>query len=413
MWMLPAGGVHDKNEVRAERIASDAILAASEFRKILYGKDSQNQVLIGAALDVNSAGGDSALQFFISRTGNTNNLEKVSTVVCEDQPKKEVWQRGCIIRCELPLKLPLYYAPNNPKGIEDAYARAIEDVERKFRDPQATYIIEPQPSLGGPQSVILHGTDLDLPASLPTNAFLIEDAQESIAKSLTCSYFLSDSKDVASFTSLEKNADKIVVSVMFNRSRSNSEPAAPIAEYYPAMGEAQFLAVNHKLEVLSYAKKDLLLTSMVSKLLIPGLVDQLHALKNKFLADVSVQQPQLQPYHFMPTGFLHPITVVYELSYGETEIKQVEARRTLHRRLGLPLDRPLLRIANAINFSTVMDKSNSKGSSLLKDVHLGIPNSGVSGGHISLIQGSYEYYHYLQDGFDDSIHIPAGCKRAF
>lgn len=30
-------------------------------------------------------------------------------------------------------------------------------------------------------------------------------------------------------------------------------------------------------------------------------------------------------------------------------------------------------------------------------------NCAVSGGHVSLIQGSYEYYHYLQDGFDDSV----------
>ncbi|XP_047981927.1 probable Ufm1-specific protease [Salvia hispanica] len=109
----------------------------------------------------------------------------------------------------------------------------------------------------------------------------------------------------------------------------------------------------------------------------------------------------------MPPGFLHPITVMYELSYGETEMKQVEARRSLHLRLGLPFDRPLLRIANAINLSPIQDstrgKSNPKvGSSLLKDVHHGIPSSGVSGGHVSLIQGSYEYYHYLQDGFDDS-----------
>ena len=27
----------------------------------------------------------------------------------------------------------------------------------------------------------------------------------------------------------------------------------------------------------------------------------------------------------------------------------------------------------------------------------------VSGGSMSLVQGSYEYYHYLQDGFNDSV----------
>lgn len=31
---------------------------------------------------------------------------------------------------------------------------------------------------------------------------------------------------------------------------------------------------------------------------------------------------QLCPYHFNPPGVLHPITVIYELSYGETEMKQ-------------------------------------------------------------------------------------------
>lgn len=73
------------------------------------------------------------------------------------------------------------------------------------------------------------------------------------------------------------------------------------------------------------------------------------------------------------------------------------------------------------------------GPSLLRDVHTGIPSSGgesclvfflhfflcytfigrkinsyphaVSGGSVSLIQGSYEYYHYMHDGFDDSVII--------
>lgn len=27
----------------------------------------------------------------------------------------------------------------------------------------------------------------------------------------------------------------------------------------------------------------------------------------------------------------------------------------------------------------------------------------VPGGIVSLVQGSYEYYHYLQDGFNDSV----------
>ncbi|KAK4350612.1 hypothetical protein RND71_029925 [Anisodus tanguticus] len=112
----------------------------------------------------------------------------------------------------------------------------------------------------------------------------------------------------------------------------------------------------------------------------------------------------LHPYHFLPPGILHPVTVLYELSYGETELKQVETRRSLHLRLGLPFDRPLLRISNAIDFVGKKNSSSlvQKGSSFLKDVHLAIPSSGVSGGVASLVQGSYEYYHYLHEGLDDS-----------
>jgi len=33
---------------------------------------------------------------------------------------------------------------------------------------------------------------------------------------------------------------------------------------------------------------------------------------------------------------------------------------------------------------------------LLRDVHLGLPPPGVKGGSVSLVQGAYEYYHYMQ-----------------
>lgn len=408
--MIGAFIVHEKNDVKVEKVAGDTISAVRDFRKAHYGNDSEDQVLIGAVLDLNNGSSEHDLQFFISRAANSYKLEEVSSIVYEDQPVKEVWEKGCIVRCELPLNLPLYYASDNPKAAEGAYEQAITAVERKLRDPQIAYIIEAQNnhSSGRPEPVILHGFELDLPAEeFPPNAIILETEEESFAKSLACSYFFSETMDIASFNSVEENADKILVSIMFNRSKSNSQPAAPIAEFFPALGEAKLLVVNHKLEVFTYCTKDLLLKEMVSKLIIPGLVDQLHSLKKKILPDLLTQQLQLRSYHFMPPGFLHPITVIYELSYGETEMKQVEARKSLHLRLGLPFDRPLLRTANAINLSSIKDSSTDKsntrgGSSLLKDVHHGIPSSGVSGGHVSLIQGSYEYYHYLHDGFDDS-----------
>ncbi|KAG6408840.1 hypothetical protein SASPL_131865 [Salvia splendens] len=155
----------------------------------------------------------------------------------------------------------------------EPYAQAITAAERKLRDPQVAYIIETQdrPSSGGPQPVILHGFELDPAAEdLPenaVNAVILESDEDSFAKS--------------------------------------------------PLGEAKLLVDNHKLEVLSYCTKDLRLTDIISKLIIPGLVDQLHSLKSKILPDLLTQQLQLRSYHFMPPGFLHPITVIRAQLWGD------------------------------------------------------------------------------------------------
>ncbi|XP_031281120.1 probable Ufm1-specific protease, partial [Pistacia vera] len=239
-----------------------------------------------------------------------------------------------------------------------------------------------------------------------SGAYIVGEAAEDLdRKDLSCAHFCLKSKSAPTIFSAE-SADIIQVSVLHNRSEKSPISTAPIAEFYPASEDARLLVVDFKLEVLCYAAKSLPLMDAISMLVFPGLVDQLNSMTKAVMPCLLTQHPQLRPFHFSLPGLLHPITVVYELNYGETEMKQADVRKSLHLRLGLPFDRPLMRIANALDLSITKDGSRSnslrKGSSLLKDVHIGIPSSGVSGGLVSLIQGSYEYYHYLQDGFDDS-----------
>ncbi|KAG5582470.1 hypothetical protein H5410_053097 [Solanum commersonii] len=124
----------------------------------------------------------------------------------------------------------------------------------------------------------------------------------------------------------------------------------------------------------SSTSKDLSLAYGISKLVIPALVDQLHSMRKVNIPDLLKRHPE------------------------------TETRRSLHLRLGLPFDRPLLRISNAIDIVGKKHSSSlvQKGSSFLKGVHLTIPSSGISGGVASLVQGSYQYYHYLHEGLDDS-----------
>lgn len=66
---------------------------------------------------------------------------------------------------------------------------------------------------------------------------------------------------------------------------------------------------------------------------------------------------------------------------------------------GLPGDRPLLRLANALPLAPPAAEEGGDSLSAtgrLSDVHVGLPPSGVAGGSVHLISGSYDYHHYMQ-----------------
>lgn len=99
-----------------DRNSGEAIKASGELRKILSGNGNGgslgNRDLIGAVVDSNT--GD--IRFRLLRSENKNGFDHVTSVVYEDRPEKYMWERGCILRCEVPIKLPLYYPVNRPKG---------------------------------------------------------------------------------------------------------------------------------------------------------------------------------------------------------------------------------------------------------------------------------------------------------
>ncbi|KAL4634249.1 hypothetical protein ACB092_04G186400 [Castanea dentata] len=358
----------------SESKVREAIDAARRLRKLLSngGGDLENKEMIGAYVDLNSK---TDIRFFMSKSASSTSIEPVNSVVYEDKPEKFVWETGCLLRCEVPIRFPVYFPVNNPIDAEKIYWRATEAVAAKLKDPQVVYMVETirKTSAEGPKPLILRGAELDFQTDVSNIKLLGKDAQGSDPKCIPCAHFCLKSKpDLQKFSA--ENADTIQVSVLLNNSEKSLKSIAPVAEYVPALEEARLLF--------------------------------LYSMKNLILPNLLTEHPQLRPYHFNPPGVLHPITVIYELNYGETEMKQVEIRKSLHLRLGLPFDRPLLRIANVLDLSTTNFGGRSdlirKGSTFLKDVHIGIPSSGVSGGSMSLVQGSYEYYHYLQDGFNDS-----------
>ncbi|XP_021908845.1 probable Ufm1-specific protease [Carica papaya] len=369
-----------------ERSAVDAIDAARKLKRLLSGGSiSDNEEVIGAVADSDTGN----VHFSVSRTESSSKLEPVTCVVYDDNPEKYIWETGCLLRCELPIQLPFYFQPNKPSDVEKMYLHATDAVVAKLKEPHVAFMFETlsKASAGVPPHLIVHGSELNSNTDLSSIKLVGDTAQDSYGEALTCGHFcFKNTSPPAVFSS--ENADIIQVGVLLNRSKKPLKSTAPVAEYFSALEEARLLVVDFTLEVLCYAATSLELRHAAAKLVIPALVDQLNLMKKATLPNLLAEHPQLRAYHFSPSSLLHPVTIVYELSHGEAEMKQVDIRNCFTK----------ARIA-LIN---PMSNSIWRGSPLLKDVHNAIPNSVVSGGVVSLIQGSYEYYHYLQDGFDDS-----------
>ncbi|KAI3847477.1 hypothetical protein MKX03_011747 [Papaver bracteatum] len=384
--------------------SSKAIEIVKKFRKYFSsgGDRQRNFDIIGGSTDLTTG----ETKFYAAKSENVTKIEACD-VVYEENPEKYIWDKGCLLKCELGIKLPIYVPVNKPSDAKEMFTSAIDKAAAKLRDRNVVYMVEGTQETTEPisQSIIVRGVDLDFETDLPAVQHSENVIEESDSKALPCSYFCLTNKPILLLSATE-SADIVQISVLLNRSGNSHNSAAPVAEYFPAPEQVEVLVVAFNIEVLCYAAKSLPVAYAISKLIMPALVDQLTAMKKILMPNLLTQYPELCPYHFYPPGMLYPITAIYELNYGETEMKQVEIRRALHSRLGLPLDRPLLRIVNALDVSTdnITAGSNSTKnvSYLLKDVHTGVPRSGVSGGLISTVEGSYEYYHYLQDGFDDN-----------
>ncbi|KAJ3671714.1 hypothetical protein LUZ60_007793 [Juncus effusus] len=358
-----------------EEVSLKAIEAAQKLRVSLFGERANHDMIAGFR-------NSDEILFFIS-----SDLKIVrSSVVYEDNPERILWDNGCLLNCMLALKFPLYLPLNDNSDMKSVLSLITERATAKLNDPNTTFLVEGSEKPGN--GFLFHEKDLD----------------NSDPESLTCSHFFSERK--LSFPSTKEAVGAIQVTILSNQSRSQNKLGFPTVEYFPATEPTKLSVISLRLDILCYASKGFHVTKAIKEFILPGLIDQIKTIITSIssLEDLSSLN-ELCAYHFLPSGLLIPITAIYDLKYGELEEKQSELRKSLHLRLGLPLDRPLLRMANALNFGS-KDKKGGKisrdGSSLLRDVHLEIPKSGVSGGVMSIIDGSYEYYHYLHDGIDDN-----------
>lgn len=96
------GALHVGN-ANSENDAAKAAEAAGKLRKVLFD-DESNGDIIGATADLTT--GD--IMFYITNPGKPMKMEAVSDVKYENDSGKLIWELGCLLRCELLIKLPVY-----------------------------------------------------------------------------------------------------------------------------------------------------------------------------------------------------------------------------------------------------------------------------------------------------------------
>ena len=178
---------------------------------------------------------------------------------------------------------------------------------------------------------------------------------------------------------------------------------APLLSWSPDGGAAP-RGADVVLDVLAYVERRRALADVLP-LLLAALRTQLAAFG---VALHTAPERAPRALHFAPAALAHAITMVYALPHGEradeADAALTRQRAAAHGRWGLPADRPLLRVACALPASGSLSASpgSDADATRLRNVHLRCPPSGVPGGVPHLVRGSYAYYHYRQDRFDDA-----------
>eukprot|EP00249_Psilotum_nudum_P018361 c26764_g1_i1 orf=595-2496(-) len=342
--------------------------------------------------------GTLGVQYFLYTQHGSPSIEVPDDVVYEVKPLEYLWKNMCLMHSKMLLKVPLY-SPSfkNSSDYEAVLSRAVNIILSDLRSPRLHCYIEgstKHPEYNLP--ILLKPFVL---GKVNDSSTIIGVGGSSPPSTLQCSEFCSF--DILNSTVGAQVPTPVKVTLMLNQSVRNGQPAAPCAKFLPSPGDTALTVLRLSLDVLCMGPGKLYLNEAVQDLVIPALSEQLLALKS-LVRNSAAEKPKICSYHFHPPGILHPISSIYDTSYGELELGLVEVRKMLHRRLGLPLNQPFLRIANSLDFTIKSDPTcHSTDNLRLCDVHIGLQSSGLIGGRPSLIQGSYEYYHYLQDSWDD------------
>jgi hypothetical protein len=236
-----------------------------------------------------------------------------------------------------------------------AIAAAVQQLQQELLTPQLTFVTEPGAAAEG---------------------------QQQAAPSLVCSSSKGTVQEAFGSNSSSSSPCVSLLPLQSSSSSSTDKLAAPMFEFEPCQQQQQQISsVTLSLDVLAYAPSTMQLSQLPSALLLPALQAQLATMQD-LLQQQASQGQQLTPLracHFAPPGLGFPVTVCYPLvhqSLETAELKLLPRRQQLHKLLGLPGNVPMLRFANALDWSSSSSAVGVARTLRLRNVHEGLPAPG-------------------------------------
>jgi hypothetical protein len=240
-----------------------------------------------------------------------------------------------------------------------AIAAAVQQLQQELLTPQLTFV---------------------------TEAGAAAEEQQQPAPLLVCSSSRGTVQDAFGSNSSSSSQCVSLLPLQSSSSSSSSntdKPAAPMFEFEPCQQQQQqqISSVSLSLDVLTYAPITMQLSKLPSALLLPALQTQLATMQD-LLQQQASQRQQLSPLracHFTPPGLGFPVAVCYPLAHQSletAELKLMPRRQQLHKLLGLPGNVPMLRFANALDWSSSSSAVGVPRSLRLRNVHEGLPAPG-------------------------------------
>ncbi|CAK9872819.1 unnamed protein product [Sphagnum jensenii] len=260
----------------------------------LAANSGSDGITVIAALAVESLSTNESVMCYSQYDGSR--LQLLEEEIVQEWP----WRDTCLLRCQLQLSMPLYLPSIVTLAeYEEQVIGSVDSIISNLKSSRAVFLFERQG-----ETVLIHASDK------PNAKAVAADVQQIPSESTLSSLQGSILQPAENQVQIRRTLNSVM-----------------------------------SLDVLCLAPSHLSAADATTLLVVPALCDQLIVMC-KMANKNATHNPKVCAFHFCPLSC--PITTIYDLSYGESEIAL------------------------------------------------------VAGGCQSLIAGSYEYYHYLQDRFDDN-----------